>query len=94
MAPPSWSKGAPDFPTNSSPALSPMTIRQAVEADAVGIAEVLHAIGGLQAIGAEPISSTAEKVADGLRRGAISKASAVFLVEAPLVGIVGYCAVY
>lgn len=72
----------------------PMLIREAIEADATGIAEVLHDIRELRSVAACPIEQTCAQVVKALA-GAIPSPSSTVLVAVTGEGsIAGYCSVH
>jgi len=71
-----------------------MKIRKATEADAAGIAAVLHRMGDLRSILTEPIETTVRNVERNLLQAAASDTSTTYVAETLEGEIAGYCAVH
>lgn len=71
-----------------------MLIREATEADAPGIAAVMHDITELFAIMNRPVEETTAQVASGLAIAVPSPSSTVLVATAEEGAIVGYCSVH
>lgn len=71
-----------------------LQIREAAEADAPGIAAVMHDIAELSAIMNRPVEETTAQVARGLALAIPSPSSTVLVATAEEGVIVGYCSVH
>ena len=71
-----------------------MLIREAVESDAIGIAEVLHDISKLQSATNMTVEQTCARVATALARAVASQASTVLAAVVGDGAIAGYCSAH